>query len=45
MLITIRPGLMLHVWRDCVEVARVPMPAPQALGLAHDVIAKIRWPE
>lgn len=45
MLITIRPGPVLHVWRDGVEVARVALTIPQALGVAHDLLGQIRWPQ
>ena len=45
MLVTIRPGPVLHVWRDGVEVAQVPLTIPQALGLMHDLLGAIRWPQ
>jgi len=45
MLITVRPGPVLHVWRDGVEVARVPLTIPQALGVMHDLLKHIRWPQ
>jgi len=45
MLITIRPGPVLHVWRDGVEVARVPLTIPQALGLIRDLLGHVRWPQ
>ncbi|WP_296762643.1 hypothetical protein [Sediminimonas sp.] len=45
MLVTIRPGPVLHVWRDGVEVARVPLTISQALGVMQDIIAEIRWPQ
>jgi len=44
MLITIRSGPALHVWRDGIEVARVALSSGQALGVAQDVVAEIRWP-
>ena len=44
-LTTIRPGPVLHVWRDGVEVARVPLTIPQALALMHDLLGAIRWPQ
>jgi len=43
MLVTIRPGPVLHVWRDGGEVARVPLTIGQALGVVQDIIAEIRW--
>ena len=44
-LITIRPGPVVHVWRDGVEVARVPLTLPQALGVMEDLLRAIRWPQ
>lgn len=45
MLITIRPGPVLHVWCDGIEVARVALSPGQALGVVQDIIAEIRWPQ
>jgi hypothetical protein len=42
-LITIRPGPVLHVWRGGVEVVGVPLTVPQALCVLHDLIGAIRW--
>ena len=44
-LVTIRPGPVLHVWCDGTEVARVPLTIPQAVALVQDVLAAIRWPQ
>ncbi|WP_188528701.1 hypothetical protein [Sinisalibacter lacisalsi] len=44
-LITVKPGPVLHVWRDGVEVARVPLTKPYALGVMHDLLEHIRWPQ
>lgn len=44
LLITIRPGPVLHVWRDGKEVAAVPMDRRAALGLIHDIAGALRWP-
>jgi hypothetical protein len=33
-LITIRPGPVLHLWRDGIELAAVPLDVPTALRLA-----------
>ena len=43
MLVTIRPGPVLHVWRDGVEVARVPLTNPAAVGLAEAILAQVRF--
>ena len=37
MLITIRPGPVLHVWRDGQEVAQVALTTPAALSLLADL--------
>ena len=37
MLVTIRPGPVLHVWRDGREVAQVPLTIPPALTLLADL--------
>ena len=42
LLITIRPGPVLHVWRDGVEVAAVPMTRSAALTLLRDLANTIR---
>jgi len=42
MLATIRPGPVLTVYRDGVEVARVPLTIGAALGLVADLVAAIR---
>lgn len=36
-LITIRPGPVLHVWRDGQEVAQVVLSTPAALSLLADL--------
>ena len=41
MLITIRPGPVLHVWRDGEQVAAVPLTSPAALNLCRDLLAAI----
>jgi hypothetical protein len=33
-LVTVRPGPVLHVWRDGIELAAVPLDVPTALRLA-----------
>jgi len=42
MLVTIRPGPVLHVWRNGVEVARVPMTIPQSLTLLAGLAQAVR---
>ncbi|MBC7180157.1 MAG: hypothetical protein H5U14_08710 [Roseovarius sp.] len=42
-LITIRPGPVLHVWRDGVEVARVPLTIGQGRIVMHDILGHVRW--
>jgi hypothetical protein len=41
-LITIRPGPVLHVWRDGVEVVAVPLTLDAALCLLRDLAAAMR---
>ena len=41
MLITIRPGPVLHVWQDGAEVAAVPLTPSAALRLAADLLAAL----
>ena len=38
MLVTVRPGPVLHIWRDGQEVARVPLDLHGALTLAADLL-------
>ena len=40
-LITIRPGPVLHVWRDGAEVAAVPLSPSAALTIASDLLVAI----
>lgn len=40
-LITIRPGPVLHVWRDGVEVIAVPLSFNAAMGLLSDLARAI----
>jgi len=37
-IITIRPGPVLHVWRDGSQVAAIPMTPRAALTIAQDLI-------
>jgi hypothetical protein len=41
-LLTIRPGPVLHVWRDGQEVAQVALSIPAALSLLADLAQAIR---
>ena len=41
-LITIRPGPVLHVWRDGVEVAAMPLDRNAALTLLRDLAGAMR---
>jgi len=41
-LVTIRPGPVLHVWRDGIEAGRVSLTTPAALSLVADLVAAIR---
>lgn len=36
-LVTIRPGPILHLWRDGIEVAQMPLSTPAALTLLADL--------
>ena len=45
MLVTIRPGPVLHVWRDGQEVARVALTTGAALALVADLVTAIRGRE
>lgn len=44
LLITVKPGPVLIVWRDGAEIARVPLPFYVALGLVQDVLEHLRPP-
>ena len=44
MLVTIRPGPVLHMWRDGLEAGRVPLSARAALTLLADLAQAIRRP-
>ncbi|MFP5481372.1 MAG: hypothetical protein ACLGIE_17050 [Alphaproteobacteria bacterium] len=41
MLVTIRPGPVLHVWRDGAEIAVVPLSPSASLTLARDLLAAL----
>ncbi len=41
-LITIRPGPVLHVWRDGAEVVAVPLSFGAAMKLLKDLAGAIR---
>lgn len=41
MLVTIRPGPVLHVWRDGVELVAVPLSPNAALTLARGILAAL----
>jgi len=41
-IITIRPGPVLHVFRDGVEVVAVPLTASAALSLLKDLAEALR---
>lgn len=41
MLATVRPGPVLHVWRDGAELAAVPLSPNAALTLAGDILAAL----
>jgi hypothetical protein len=40
-LVTVRPGPVLHVWRDGKEVAAVPLSGAQALCLLADLAIEV----
>jgi hypothetical protein len=40
-LVTIRPGPVLHIWRDGAELAAVPLSPNAALTLARDILAAL----
>ena len=41
MLITIRPGPMMHIWHDGKQVAAVPLTPSATLNLCRDLLAAI----
>ncbi|MBL9050149.1 MAG: hypothetical protein JNK19_08570 [Tabrizicola sp.] len=41
MLATIRPGPVLHIWRDGAEVAAVPLSPNAALSLVRSILAAL----
>jgi hypothetical protein len=41
-LVTVRPGPVLHVWRDGQEVARVPLDTHGTLALAESLLREVR---
>jgi hypothetical protein len=41
-LVTVRPGPVLHLWQDGREVARVPLDTPAALALIAALAAEVR---
>jgi hypothetical protein len=41
-LVTVRPGPVLHAWQDGREAARVPLDAPAALALIAALAAEVR---
>ena len=43
-LVTIRPGPVMHIWRDGAEVVAVPLSRGAALCLLRDVVNAI-WHE
>lgn len=43
LLITIRPGPVLHVWRDGQEVVAVPLDRHAALALLRDLAGAVLW--
>ena len=44
MLVTIRPGPVLHIWRDGQEVAHVTLSTGAALTLLADLAQAVRGP-
>jgi hypothetical protein len=42
LLVTVRPGPVLHVWRGGVEVARVPLEMHGTLALAKLLLREVR---
>lgn len=42
MLVTIRPGPVLHLWRDGIEIAQVALTTPAALTLLADLAQAVR---
>jgi hypothetical protein len=42
LLVTVRPGPTLHLWRGGVEVAAVPLDTPAALELAAALLREAR---
>ena len=42
LLVTVRPGPVLHVWRDGQEVAAVPLDMHAALALVERLLREVR---
>jgi hypothetical protein len=42
LLVTVRPGPVLHLWQDGREVARVPLDTAAALALVEALAAEVR---
>lgn len=42
MLVTVRPGPVLHIWKDGQEVAQVALSARAALALLADLATALR---
>ncbi len=43
-LITVRSGPTVHVWRDGQEVIAVPLTLSAALALVKDILEHSKWP-
>jgi hypothetical protein len=41
-LVTVRPGPVLHLWQDGRQIAAVPLDTPAALALAESLLREVR---
>lgn len=41
-LVTVRPGPVLHVWRNGAEFCAVPLTAQAALSICRDLLAAVQ---
>jgi hypothetical protein len=41
-LVTVRPGPVLHLWQDGQEAARVPLDTAAALAMAESLLREVR---
>jgi hypothetical protein len=44
-IVKVRPGPVLHVFRDGAETVRVPLTFSTAMALLHELAGALRWYE